>query len=229
MGGNDHSTAWEDIHILSSQSGGQNLGWPLCEGLACTTASFDRPVYAYPHKGGAACIIGGPLYRGKVGWLPAAGSRHQAAGSKKQAYAFTTSIGRSPLTHLNHTTFHTAIPVSKIFWAQSLPFSVGHWHGCILFLQMFKELQGAYVFADYMQGWIKVANIYIIRAMHTCVFNMSWLKFAVGTNRLPNYRPEAAKVLIIPHVSISHSLTILRLIGSTCPSMATPTTQAGSR
>lgn len=84
--------------------------------------------------------------------------------------ASTAAIGRSLLTHFNHPPFPTAIPVSNIFWAQSLPFSVGHWHGCILFSQMFKELQGAYVFADYMQGWIKVANIYAY--VHP---NMIWL------------------------------------------------------
>lgn len=66
VGGNNHATGWEDVHILSPDSGDANLGWPLCEGLACGIAKFDKPAYAYAHDGEASCIVGGPLYRGKV-------------------------------------------------------------------------------------------------------------------------------------------------------------------
>ena len=66
VGGNNHQTAWEDVHILNSASGGTNMGWPLCEGLNCEIPGLDQPVFAYPHNGDSACLVGGVVYRGPV-------------------------------------------------------------------------------------------------------------------------------------------------------------------
>jgi hypothetical protein len=66
VGGNDHTTAWEDTHVLSS---GANFGWPLCgatgrdgQGM-CTDPQYDDPVLTYPHAGTGACVTGGTFYR----------------------------------------------------------------------------------------------------------------------------------------------------------------------
>lgn len=66
VGGNDHTTAWEDTHVLSS---GANFGWPFCgatgrdaQGM-CLDPQYDDPVSTYPHAGTGACVTGGTFYR----------------------------------------------------------------------------------------------------------------------------------------------------------------------
>jgi glucose/arabinose dehydrogenase/PKD repeat protein len=60
VGGNDVDIAMEEINLLAR---GANYGWPDCEG-ACGTPGFTSPIYAYPHAGRDACVIGGCVYRG---------------------------------------------------------------------------------------------------------------------------------------------------------------------
>ena len=62
--------SWEEIDVLPTGTGGQDLGWNIIEGQTCyLTAGCDRtgltdPVYIYPH--GAECtVIGGYVYRGE--------------------------------------------------------------------------------------------------------------------------------------------------------------------
>lgn len=67
VGGNDHSVAWEDLHLVEA---GANFGWPDCGDLGrlpngeCQDAQFDDPVHAYPHAGSGASVTGGTFYRG---------------------------------------------------------------------------------------------------------------------------------------------------------------------
>jgi glucose/arabinose dehydrogenase/PKD repeat protein len=60
VGGNDPDIAMEEVNLLAR---GANYGWPDCEG-ACGTPGFTSPMYAYPHAGRDACVIGGCVYRG---------------------------------------------------------------------------------------------------------------------------------------------------------------------
>jgi glucose/arabinose dehydrogenase len=65
----------EEVDVLPAVSGGgQNYGWPIREGFSdpeletCGENNpFVDPVYAYPHTGVPAAIIGGPLYRTVAG------------------------------------------------------------------------------------------------------------------------------------------------------------------
>ncbi|MEK7317429.1 MAG: LamG-like jellyroll fold domain-containing protein, partial [Candidatus Eisenbacteria bacterium] len=54
------STAWEEVNLGVA---GANYGWPLCEG-DCGTAGLTDPLYAYPHSGRDAAIMGGFIYQG---------------------------------------------------------------------------------------------------------------------------------------------------------------------
>jgi glucose/arabinose dehydrogenase len=60
VGGNDPDIAMEEVNVLIR---GANYGWPDCEG-ACGTPGFTSPIYAYPHAGRDASVIGGFVYRG---------------------------------------------------------------------------------------------------------------------------------------------------------------------
>jgi glucose/arabinose dehydrogenase len=60
VGGNDPDIAMEEINLLAR---GANYGWPDCEG-DCGTLGFTGPIYAYPHAGRDAAVIGGFVYRG---------------------------------------------------------------------------------------------------------------------------------------------------------------------
>ncbi len=60
VGGNDPDIAMEELNLGVA---GANYGWPDCEG-ACGTPGFTSPIYAYPHAGRDASIIGGFVYRG---------------------------------------------------------------------------------------------------------------------------------------------------------------------
>lgn len=64
VGGNDPSTAWEEVNVGVA---GANYGWPLCEGY-CGTVGVTDPIFAYPHLGLGAAVMGGFVYRG--GSLP---------------------------------------------------------------------------------------------------------------------------------------------------------------
>ena len=60
--------AWEEVDVVRPGTGGQNLGWPLWEGLHAYRAapvrdSLTFPIYDYPHPFGEA-ITGGYVYRG---------------------------------------------------------------------------------------------------------------------------------------------------------------------
>ncbi len=72
VGGNNNALSWEDVHTLTTGDAGKNFGWPYCEG-ACDNPDFqstcdcnlhDDPLFAYPHAGSGAAIVGGPVYRG---------------------------------------------------------------------------------------------------------------------------------------------------------------------
>ena len=69
-------TEWEEVNVAR---GGENFGWPCYEGnvqtpgyvnmAQCKThyannVRHDLPLYAYPHGGSQAAIIGGPFYTG---------------------------------------------------------------------------------------------------------------------------------------------------------------------
>ncbi len=66
VGGNNHVTAWEDLHLGNP---GANYGWPPCEGPCdspianCDCDSHDPPIWAYPHGGSGAAFVGGFVYR----------------------------------------------------------------------------------------------------------------------------------------------------------------------
>jgi len=61
----------EEITVLTTASGGANLGWPVLEGTrclsgsGCNTAGFTPPVYEYTHDDGCS-ITGGYVYRGSA-------------------------------------------------------------------------------------------------------------------------------------------------------------------
>jgi len=67
VGGNDHSSAWEDIHEAEEDV---NFGWPFCgqtgrepDGM-CTDPLYNDPVFNYPHANIAASITAGLFYNG---------------------------------------------------------------------------------------------------------------------------------------------------------------------
>jgi glucose/arabinose dehydrogenase len=91
VGGNNHSVAWEDLHVIryDASSGrfidndygtpadnlvydGINFGWPTVEGLpphddfpgAVIDIPAGEPLFAYKHNGNGASVIGGVVYRG---------------------------------------------------------------------------------------------------------------------------------------------------------------------
>ena len=91
VGGNNHSKAWEDVHLaeLSMFANGNvvDYGWPDCGDGAnnstsggdpngrdqatgeCTDPNSTDPIFAYPHQGGQAIMIG---YRNTGSQFPAA-------------------------------------------------------------------------------------------------------------------------------------------------------------
>ena len=63
---------FEEIHVVSIEDAGANLGWNLMEGLhcfqprnGCDQTNLVLPVYEYPHPEGCS-ITGGYVYRGKA-------------------------------------------------------------------------------------------------------------------------------------------------------------------
>ena len=60
----------EEISFLdAASSGGENFGWPICEGFAdwfgdCASSGTTLPVLDYPHNGSSASVAGGYVYRG---------------------------------------------------------------------------------------------------------------------------------------------------------------------
>ena len=66
VGSNDHTTAWEDIHELSS---GANFGWPFCGATGrdnlgnCNDPTYSDPILSYAHEGLGASVMGGCFYR----------------------------------------------------------------------------------------------------------------------------------------------------------------------
>jgi len=59
---------WEEVDVIDplSVGGGQNFGWPICEGPEGSGDCLDnyqKPIYSYGHNQGC-CIIGGVVYRG---------------------------------------------------------------------------------------------------------------------------------------------------------------------
>ena len=59
MGGNDYSTAREEVDVGAR---GANYGWPNSEGPC--SAPCTSPLYSYPHNGRDASITGGFVYHG---------------------------------------------------------------------------------------------------------------------------------------------------------------------
>jgi glucose/arabinose dehydrogenase len=72
VGGNDNDLSWEDLHLATLADARTNFGWSLCEGpcdnpdfaSTCDCDLHDDPIFAYPHAGSGASIIGGEVYRG---------------------------------------------------------------------------------------------------------------------------------------------------------------------
>ena len=62
-------SAWEEVNVVPSDEGGQNLGWNIMEGAHCYNASscdqsgLTLPVLEYSHDDGCS-ITGGYVYRG---------------------------------------------------------------------------------------------------------------------------------------------------------------------
>ncbi|WP_254510129.1 PQQ-dependent sugar dehydrogenase [Anatilimnocola floriformis] len=54
------SDDWEEINEVAK---GKNYGWPLAEGVV-SDPQFTNPLYAYPHAGDGAAIVGGEVYSG---------------------------------------------------------------------------------------------------------------------------------------------------------------------
>jgi glucose/arabinose dehydrogenase len=54
------NSAWEEVDRLVK---GGNYGWPNAEGNS-TNSAYINPVFAYPHDGAGACIVGGVFYTG---------------------------------------------------------------------------------------------------------------------------------------------------------------------
>ena len=84
VGGNNHSEAFEDIHVITAaDSTGANLGWPACGDGAggsqggtdpngrdtdgsCTDPAFLDPIFSYSHtsNGSKGAVMGGFMYTG---------------------------------------------------------------------------------------------------------------------------------------------------------------------
>lgn len=60
----------EEIDFIDASSGGgQNFGWPLCEGTqnfngSCNDVGLEPPILSYAHNGSSASVTGGFVYRG---------------------------------------------------------------------------------------------------------------------------------------------------------------------
>lgn len=69
VGGNDHTVAWEDLHVASPAA---NFGWPFCgDGGrtptgACLDPLYSDPLFTYPHAGTGASITAGIVYTGSM-------------------------------------------------------------------------------------------------------------------------------------------------------------------
>ncbi len=66
VGGNVQATATEDIHVTvvgTPATGGENFGWPNCEGI-CGNPLYVDPIFSYDHAGSGAAVISGPVYHG---------------------------------------------------------------------------------------------------------------------------------------------------------------------
>ncbi|MBL7965054.1 MAG: PQQ-dependent sugar dehydrogenase [Flavobacteriales bacterium] len=69
VGGNNHATAWEEVHLARQLA---NYGWPFCGDVgrdatgSCLDPAYDNAVVAYPHAGAGAAAIGGCFYRGSM-------------------------------------------------------------------------------------------------------------------------------------------------------------------
>jgi glucose/arabinose dehydrogenase len=63
---------WEEISVITTASGGANLGWSVMEGAHCFRARSCQnegmvfPVYEFSHAGGACSVTGGYVYRGSA-------------------------------------------------------------------------------------------------------------------------------------------------------------------
>jgi glucose/arabinose dehydrogenase len=63
---------WEEVSLITNGSGGQNLGWRICEGRqiyngAVNSCNFGLlPIVDYSHAGGRCSITGGYRYRGPI-------------------------------------------------------------------------------------------------------------------------------------------------------------------
>lgn len=69
VGGNDHTVAWEDLHLNAPAA---NFGWPVCgdggrnaSGM-CLDPQYSDPVFTYPHALTGASITAGFTYRGSM-------------------------------------------------------------------------------------------------------------------------------------------------------------------
>ncbi len=62
---------WEDVNVVDpADGGGEDFGWPECEGQ-CTDPAFTDPLFSYNHDnlpwtGTGGSITGGPVYRGNM-------------------------------------------------------------------------------------------------------------------------------------------------------------------
>jgi glucose/arabinose dehydrogenase len=63
---------WEEVSLITNGSGGQNLGWRICEGRqiyngAVNSCNFGLlPILDYSHANGRCSITGGFRYRGSI-------------------------------------------------------------------------------------------------------------------------------------------------------------------
>lgn len=66
-------SAWEELDLIPAGSGGQNLGWSICEGRqtypggSVNSCAFGlQPVINYSHASGRCSVTGGYRYRGTI-------------------------------------------------------------------------------------------------------------------------------------------------------------------